>query len=128
MGFFVICDSLQALPHSLSVRAGIVEFKLVEFKLVEFKLSPVLTLCLFDCLSEVVSVSGFVSRFLKAAALVFSSVRMLSVIHSFWLGYVPMLTVGVSSSMHLLMKPETAVVNYSVLFNESRNILQSELT
>ena len=39
---FVICESLQALPHPTSVRAGVVGFDL----------SPVLMLCLFDGSSE----------------------------------------------------------------------------
>ena len=39
---FVVCNSLQALPHPTSVRAGEVRFDL----------SPVLTLCLFDGSSE----------------------------------------------------------------------------
>ena len=41
----------------------------------------------------------------KAAALPFSSVQMLPVIHRFWLGYACTVTVGTMSSMHLLMKP-----------------------
>ena len=39
---FVVCNSLPALPHPTSVRAGVVRLDL----------SPVLTLCLFDGLSE----------------------------------------------------------------------------
>ena len=39
---FAVRNSLQALPYPTNVRAGVVEFNL----------SPVLTLCLFDGLSE----------------------------------------------------------------------------
>ena len=69
---------------------------------------------LFDGLSE--GIAGFLISFrvrvplLEAAALAFSSVWMLLVIHGFWLGYVCTVTVGTSSSMHLLMKPVTDVV------------------
>ena len=45
--FFVICDSLQALPHPTSIRASVVGFDL----------SPALMLCLFDDSSE--GVAGF---------------------------------------------------------------------
>ena len=64
------------------------------------------------------------SRSLKAAALAFSSMWMLPVIHGFWLGYVRTVTVGMTSSMHLLM---TEVVYSSMPLDESRNILQSVL-
>ena len=52
---------------------------------------------------------------------------MLPVIHGFWLGYVRIVTVGTTSSMHLLMKPMTEVVYSSMLLDESRNIFQSVL-
>jgi hypothetical protein len=68
-----------------------------------------------------------VSRSLKAEALAFSSVRMLRVIHGFWLGYVRTVTVGTTSSMHLLMKPVTEVVDSSMPLDESHNIFQSVL-
>ena len=64
---------------------------------------------------------------LKAAALAFSSLRMLPVIQGFWLGYVRTITVGTMSSMHLLMKPLTEVVYSSMPLDESRNIFQSVL-
>jgi hypothetical protein len=44
---FVLRNSLQALPHPMSVGAGVVQFNL----------SPVLTLCLFDGSSE--GIAGF---------------------------------------------------------------------
>ena len=61
---------------------------------------------------------------MKGAALPFSSVRMLPVIHGFWLGYVRRVTVGTISSM---MKPVTDVVYSSMPSEESRNIFQSVL-
>ena len=79
---FVVHSSLQTLPHPTSIRVGVVGFNL----------SLVLTLCLFDCSSEGIAgflkAYGLVSRSLKVAALAFSSVRMLPVIHGFWLEYV----------------------------------------
>jgi hypothetical protein len=63
----------------------------------------------------------------KKTALVFSPVRMLPVIHGFWSGYVRTVNVETTSSMHLLMKPVTDVVNFSMLLDESRNIFQSVL-
>ena len=60
-------------------------------------------------------------------ALAFSSVRMLPVIHGFWLGYVRMVTVGTTSSMHSLMMPITDVVYSSMPLEESQNIFQSVL-
>ena len=45
---FVVCNSLQALPHPTSVREGVV---------VRFDISPVLTLCLFDGSSQ--GITGF---------------------------------------------------------------------
>ena len=65
---------------------------------------------------------GLVSCSLKEAALAFSSMWMLPVIHGFWLGYVRTVTVGTTSSMHLLMKPMTEVVYSSMPLDESRNI------
>ena len=115
---FVVRSSFQALPHPPSVRAGVVGFNL----------SPVLTLCLFDGLLE--GIAGFlrlVSCSLKAAALVFSSVRILPVIHGFWLGNVRMVTVGTTSSIHLLMKPVTEVVYSSTPLDESWKLFQSVL-
>ena len=86
----VIRDSLQALPRLASIRAGVVGFDF----------SPVLTLCLFDGLSE--GVAGFLlSVRMKAAAVAFTSVQMLPVIHGFWLGYVRIVTVGTMTSMYL---------------------------
>ena len=64
---------------------------------------------------------------LKTTALAFSSVRMLPVIHDFWLGYVRTVTVGTTSSMHLLMKPMTDVVYSSMPLEESKNIFQPVL-
>ena len=64
---------------------------------------------------------------MKAAALAFSLVRMLPVIYGFWLWYVRTVTVGTTSSMHLLMKPVTDVVYYSMPLEESLNIFQSVL-
>ena len=118
---FVVCNSLQALPHPTSVRAGVVGFNL----------NPVLMHCLFDGSSE--GIAGFligaqlVSRSLKAAALAFSSMWMLPVIQGFWLRYVRTVTVGTTSSMHLLMKPMTEVVYSSMPLDESQNIFQSVL-
>ena len=91
---FVVRNSFQALPHLTSVRAGVVGFNL----------NPVLVLCLFDGSSQ--GIGGFLIniRSLKAADLAFSTMRMLPVIHGFWLGYVRTVTVGTTSSMHLLMK------------------------
>ena len=66
-------------------------------------------------------------RSLKVAAVAFSSMRMLPVIHGFWLGYVRTVTVGTSSSMHLLMKLMTEVVYSSMPLEESWNIFQSVL-
>ena len=51
---------------------------------------------------------------LKVAALVFSSVKMLPVIHRFWLGYVLTVTVGMTLLMNLLMKTVTEVVYSSM--------------
>ena len=48
---FVVCNGLQALPHTMSVGDGVVRFDL----------SPVLTLCLFDGSSE--DISGFLISF-----------------------------------------------------------------
>ena len=62
---------------------------------------------------------------LKVAALAFSSVQMLPVINVFWLGY--LVTVGMTSSMHLLMKPVTEVVYSSMPLDEYRNIFQTVL-
>ena len=118
---FVVGNGLHALTHSKSVRAGVVRFDL----------SPVLTLCLFDGSSE--GIARFIIRvrvsvpLLETAALVFSSVRMLPVIRGFWLGYVHTVTVGTTSSMHLLMKPMTDVVYFSMPSEESRNMFQSVL-
>ena len=53
-----------------------------------------------------------------------SSVRMLPVIHGFRLGYVRMVTVGTTLSMHLLMKLVTEVVYSAMRLDESRNIFQ----
>ena len=64
---------------------------------------------------------------LKAAALPFSSVRMLPVIHGFWLGYECTVTVGTTLSMHLLMKPVTDAMYSSMPSEESWNIFQSVL-
>ena len=58
-----------------------------------------------------------------AGALVHNSVHT----SHFWLGYVRTVTVGTTSSMHLLMKPMTEVVYSSMTLDESRNILQSVL-
>ena len=93
--------------------------------MIRFNLSPVLTLCLFDGSSE--GIAGFLSHSLKVAALAGSSVRMLPVIHVFWLGYVRTVTVGTTSSMHLLMKAVTDVVYSSMPSDESLNIFQSVL-
>ena len=85
---------------------------------VRFNLSPVLMRCLFDGSSE--GIAGFLISvrvrvpLLEAAALPFSPVRMLPVIHGFWLGYVRTFTVGTTSLMHLLMKPVTDVVYSSI--------------
>ena len=108
---FVVCNGLQALPHLMSIGAGVLRFDL----------SPVLMLCLFDGSLE--GIAGVIiryrkSRSLKAAALPFSSVQMLHVIHGFWLGYVLTVTVGTTSSMHLL-------IYSSMPSEESRNIFQS---
>jgi hypothetical protein len=67
-----------------------------------------------------------VSRFLKVAVLAFSAMRMLPIIHGFRLG--PVCTVRTMLSMHLLMKPVTEVVHYSVSLDESWNIFQSVLS
>ena len=61
------------------------------------------------------------------AALAFSAVRTLPVIHGFWLGYVRTVIVGTTSSMHLLKKPVTDVVNFSMTSDESRNMFLSVL-
>ena len=45
----------------------------------------------------------------------------------FWLVYVRTVTVGTTSSMHLLMKPMTEVVYSSMPLDESWNIFQSVL-
>ena len=66
--------------------------------------------------------SELVSRSLKAAALAFSSMRMLPVIHRFWLGYVRTVTVGTTSLMHLLMKPMTEVIYSSMPLDEYQNM------
>ena len=68
------------------------------------------------------------SRFLKAAALAVSLVRMLPIIQCFWLGYVCMVTVGTTLSMHLLMKPVTEVVYSSMPLDESQNIFHYVLS
>ena len=47
---------------------------------------------------------------MKATALAFRSVQMLSVIHGFWLGYVHTVTVGTTSLMHILIKLVAEVV------------------
>jgi hypothetical protein len=44
---------------------------------------------------------------------------MLPVIQGFWLGYVRTVTVGTTSSMHLLMKPMTEVVYSSMPFSQT---------
>ena len=109
---FVIRDIFEALPHPTSIRAGVVGFHL----------SPVLTLCLFDGLSEGIArylIRVRVSSSFEAAALAFS--------HGFWFGYVRTVTVGTTSSMHILIKPVTDVVNSSMPSDESRNIFQSVL-
>ena len=49
------------------------------------------------------------------------------VIHGFWFGYVRIVAVGTTSSMHLLMKPVTDVINSSMLSDESPNNSQSVL-
>ena len=72
-------------------------------------------------------VSELVTYSLKAAALAFSSVQILPVIHGFWLGNVRTVTVETTSLMHLLMKPVTEVVYSSMPLDESRNIFQSVL-
>jgi hypothetical protein len=65
---------------------------------VRFDLSPVFMLCLFHGSSE--GIAGFHIlvqvrvRSLKAAALPFSSVQMLPVIHGFWLGNVRTVNCG----------------------------------
>ena len=111
---FVVCNTLQALPHPTSVRADVERFEL----------HPVITLCLFDGSSE--GITGFLisfgleSRILKGTALPFCSVRMLPVIRGFWLVYVRTVTVGTTSSMHLLMKPVTDVVYSSMPSEASR--------
>ena len=74
----------------MSVRAGVVGFNL----------SPVLKLCLFDGPSE--GIAGFV----------INSVRILPVIHGFWLGYV---------------RTVTEVVYSTVPLDESQNVFQSVL-
>ena len=48
---FVVCNSLQALPHPTSIGAGVAQFDL----------SLVLTLCLFDVSSE--GIAGFLISF-----------------------------------------------------------------
>ena len=48
---FVVCNSLQALPHKTSVGAG----------KVRFNLSPISALCLFEGLSE--GIAGFLKSF-----------------------------------------------------------------
>ena len=48
---FVVCNGLQALPHPMSIRAGIVRFGL----------SPVLTFSLYDGSSE--GIAGFLISF-----------------------------------------------------------------
>ena len=97
--------------------------------IVGFNLNPVLTLCLFDGSSD--GIEGFLINFqiivylsLKAAALAFSSMRMLSVIHGYWLGYVRSVPVETTLSMHLLMKPMTEVVYFSMSLDESCNMFQ----
>ena len=97
----------------------------VKAGVVGFNLNHVLTLCLFDGSSE--GIVGLVSCYLKAGALAFSSMRMLPVIHGFLLECVRTVTVGMTSSMHLLMKPMTEVVYSSMPLDESRNIFQSGL-
>ena len=52
---------------------------------------------------------------------------MLPVIHSFWLGHVRTVTVGTTSSMHLLMKSVTDVVYSSMPSEECQTIFQSVL-
>ena len=64
---------------------------------VGFNLNPVMPLCLFDGSSEGIA------------------------------GYVCTVTVGTTSSMHLLMKLMTEVVYSSMPLDESRNIFQSVL-
>ena len=66
-------------------------------------------------------------RSLKTAALALSSMWMSPVIYGFWLGYVRTVTVGMTSSMHLLMKLMTEVVYSLLSLDESRNIFQSVL-
>ena len=61
---------------------------------------------------------------MKVAALPFSSVRMLPVIHDFWLGYVRTVTVGTTSAMNLLIKPVTDVVYSSMSSEESQNMFR----
>ena len=48
---FVVCNSLQAMPHPMSIGASVVQFDL----------SPVLTLFLFDGSSE--DIAGFLISF-----------------------------------------------------------------
>ena len=86
-------------------------------------------LCMFDGLSE--GIVGFLIgvrvRVPPLESSNFSSERMLPVIDGFWLGYVRTVTVGTTSSMHLLMKPMTDVVYSSMPSEESWNIFQSLL-
>jgi hypothetical protein len=80
---------------------------------------------LFDGLSE--GIAGLVFLSLKVAALAFSLVWMLPVIHCFWLGYVRTFTVGMTLLMHLLMKPVTELAYSSMPLDKSQNIFQSVL-
>jgi hypothetical protein len=81
----------------------------VRFGVVGFDLSPVLPLCLFDGLSE--GVAEFLISIWVSVPLIesgrFRSVRMFPVVHGFWLGYVHTVTVGMTLTMHSLIKPVT---------------------
>ena len=103
----VVRNSFQALPHPTSIRASVVRFNL----------NPVLMLCLFDGSSQ--GTVGFLIGRISVSLLESSS-------SSLYLNAdVLKLTVGTTSSMHLLMKPMTEVVYSSMPLDESRNIFQS---
>ena len=82
MGFLKssVTFNVATLPHPMSVRAGILGFYFF----------PVLMLGLFVGSSE--GVAGFLI-----------TIRMLPLIHCFWLGNVLTITVGTTLSMHLIM-------------------------
>ena len=114
---FVICYRLQALPHTTSVRVGVIGLHLPH----------IFSFCVFEVSSEVVA--GFlvyihVHVSFLGVALTFSSAQILPVIYGFWSGYILTVTVRTTTSMRLLMKPVTVVINSLMLTDESRHISQ----